>query len=200
MQEGYNLLGSSQRVCSSAGLWTGSAPSCLSKSLSSDVRPNTDTCILVVDCGTPGISPEGDIPSMLAYSTTIFNSTVTYSCEIGHDIMGDIARTCLASGQWSGSAPECHSKLCKHKYKVIIFVITVVTCESLFIPSGTIGGLTVLFDDVIYNSTATYQCNEIGYELIGLPERKCEANGNWSNAQPTCQCNNACMIMQNIAF
>ena len=63
------------------------------------------------------------------------------------------------------------------------------TCESLFIPSGTVGGgLMVRYGDVIYNSTATYLCNEIGYELTGSPERKCEANGNWSNAQPSCQC------------
>ena len=112
VQEGYNLVGSSQRVCSSNSLWTGSAPSCISKSSNSDDLPITDTCTIVVDCGTPGISSYGDIPSMLAYSTTIFNSTAVYSCEIGYNILGDMARTCLASGQWSGSAPECHSKLC----------------------------------------------------------------------------------------
>lgn len=75
-----------------------------------------------------------------------------------------------------------------NKKMLSLFIITVVTCESLFIPSGTVGGLTVLFSDVIYNSTATYLCNEIGYELIGSSERICEANGNWSNTQPSCQC------------
>ena len=125
VQVGYNLVGSSQRVCSSTGLWTGTTPSCLSKSSNSNDLSVTDTCIIVVDCGTPGISSYGDILSMLAYSTTIFNSTVAYSCEIGYNILGDMARTCLASGQWSGSAPECHSKL--YDFKIMLLYM----CKQL---------------------------------------------------------------------
>lgn len=65
---------------------------------------------VVVNCGTPDISTNGDVSAMLAYSSTVFNSTVEYTCDIGYDIHGNTSRVCLASGQWSGLAPECFSK------------------------------------------------------------------------------------------
>ena len=34
-------------------------------------------------------------------------------------------------------------------------------------------------------STATYMCN-IGYELNGAMTRTCDADGNWTPAEPTC--------------
>ena len=56
------------------------------------------------------------------------------------------------------------------------------------------------YSDTVFNSTATYSCTHIGYELIGSFERVCEDNGNWSNIEPTCQCKisiiivNSCVI------
>ena len=44
------------------------------------------------------------------------------------------------------------------------------------------------YSDTVYNSSATYSCTHIGYELTGSFERVCEDNGNWSNIEPTCQC------------
>ena len=41
---------------------------------------------------------------------TIFNSVATYSCNDGYNLVdGDMMRTCLASGNWSGAAPTCTS-------------------------------------------------------------------------------------------
>ena len=40
-------------------------------------------------------------------STTVFNSTATYSCNDGYSLEGDSTRTCLASGLWSGRSPQC---------------------------------------------------------------------------------------------
>ena len=57
----------------------------------------------VVDCG--GLSnPESGVITM---SGTIFNSTATYSCNDGYNLVGDTTRTCLASGSWSDTAPTC---------------------------------------------------------------------------------------------
>ena len=34
-------------------------------------------------------------------------------------------------------------------------------------------------------SLATYQCN-IGYILVGVTQRICQPNGQWSNSEPIC--------------
>ena len=36
-----------------------------------------------------------------------YNSTVTYSCENGYNLVGVAERTCLSSGNWSGDTPSC---------------------------------------------------------------------------------------------
>lgn len=121
-QEGYNLVGSAQRVCGATSTWSGLEPFCLSELKDAYIgritaitnQPSTTYIILpisVVDCGVPDISSAGDIPSMLSYSNTVFNSTAFYSCETGYNLVGWSTRGCLSSGQWSGAAPLCESKL-----------------------------------------------------------------------------------------
>ena len=61
-------------------------------------------------------------------------------------------------------------------------------CGSLVVTIGMPGGLTVSYTDTVYNSTATYSCTQIGYELIGTYERVCEDSGSWSYVEPSCQC------------
>ena len=40
-------------------------------------------------------------------NTKPYNSTATYSCEDGYNLVGDAVRTCLSSGIWSGYSPYC---------------------------------------------------------------------------------------------
>ena len=40
----------------------------------------------------------------------VFGDTVTYTCDAGFDLSGDVMRTCESDGQWSGSAPTCDRK------------------------------------------------------------------------------------------
>ena len=63
----------------------------------------------VVDCGTPPTAHvNGNQP---VYSSTTFESTVTYTCQPGYMRIGDRTITCLADGQWSASAPVCNREL-----------------------------------------------------------------------------------------
>ena len=58
---------------------------------------------------------------MITLSTTTFESTATYSCNSGYNIVGSESRTCGASGTsgattltdgvWSPAAPVCESML-----------------------------------------------------------------------------------------
>ena len=59
-----------------------------------------------VDCG-PLDDPENG--TVFHFGTT-FGSFASYSCVNGFAVVGNIFRTCLASGNWSGSAPTCQSK------------------------------------------------------------------------------------------
>jgi len=36
-----------------------------------------------------------------------------------------------------------------------------------------------------YNATVTYSC-DIGYLIDGVVNRTCQANGNWTDVEPTC--------------
>ena len=60
---------------------------------------------------------------------------------------------------------------------------TVVDCNALTDPANgqvsTTGGTT-------FGQTATYSCNT-GYNLVGDSTRSCQANGDWSGSDPTCQ-------------
>ena len=57
----------------------------------------------VVDCGSLSDPANG----LVNVSTTVFNSTATYSCNDGYNLVGDTTRTCLPSGLWSDSSPQC---------------------------------------------------------------------------------------------
>ncbi|CAI8013734.1 CUB and sushi domain-containing protein 2, partial [Geodia barretti] len=52
----------------------------------------------VVDCGEL-MDPENGAVNV---TNTTFNSTATYSCNGGYNLVGDATRTCLASASWSG--------------------------------------------------------------------------------------------------
>lgn len=60
-----------------------------------------------IDCGSISVPLNGAI----AYETdTRLDSIAEFSCERGFRLIGDAARTCLASGDWSLSSPSCKSK------------------------------------------------------------------------------------------
>ena len=59
----------------------------------------------MVDCGDLFGPANGDVSLS---SGTTFNSVATYSCSDGYNLVGgDMMRTCLASGSWSGAPSNC---------------------------------------------------------------------------------------------
>ena len=55
---------------------------------------------------------------------TDYEATVTFSCNIGYDLLGADSRTCLASGLWSVQT----ASVCNRKGKNSFF-----NCSNLFI-------------------------------------------------------------------
>ena len=60
------------------------------------------------------------------------------------------------------------------------------------------GGLTVNYNNTIVNSTATYMCNDIGYQLNGEASVFCAVNGIWSEDIPSCQCKEEFVVFKNV--
>ena len=59
---------------------------------------------------------------------------------------------------------------------------TVVDCLNLTAPSNGQVSLTT----TTFGSVAMYTCEE-GYLVMGSAMRQCQANGNWSEEEPTCE-------------
>ena len=70
---------------------------------------------VVVDCGPPPLpaTMSAGLSISLPSNTTIFGSSALYSCDVGYDKVsgGEFNRTCLLSGNWSGTTPQCRSML-----------------------------------------------------------------------------------------
>lgn len=88
-RDGYRLEGRSELACLATRLWSHPLPRCS-----------------LVDCGDPGRSSNGQ-RSLVA--TTAF-SIATYSCNRGYNLVGNRTRTCLPSGSWNGTIPDCRGR------------------------------------------------------------------------------------------
>ena len=78
---------------------------------------------------------------------------------------------------------EFHLNLNSIKY--VFLFSTVVDCGALTDPAN---GQVSHPDGTTFGQTATYSCNP-DYNLMGDSTRTCEATGDWSGSEPTCQCN-----------
>ena len=62
---------------------------------------------IAVDCGTLTDPANGTVD---LGNGTVFNSIAFYSCQDNHTLEGNLNRTCMSNGLWSGTAPVCNSK------------------------------------------------------------------------------------------
>ena len=75
--------------------------------------------VSVVHCAHTAAPFSTQIPDLALHN---YNSSVTYSCNTGYYLAsGNLTRTCLASGAWSGSLPNCSSNL-SQMYIISLFL------------------------------------------------------------------------------
>ncbi|XP_037548906.1 CUB and sushi domain-containing protein 3 [Nematolebias whitei] len=208
--EGFELIGSSERMCFPNGTWSGTQPFC---------KP--------VQCGNPGTPSNGRVFRL--DGTTFFHSVI-YSCMDGYLLTGTTTRQCQANGTWSGVQPNC-SKPTKtscdnpgtprygalnrtYGFKVgsvvsfqchpghLLQGSSSRTCQPDLTWSGTQPECiphackqpeSPLHVDVVgmdlpgFGYTLVYSCQH-GYFLAGGSEhRVCKSDGTWTGKMPICR-------------
>uniref|UniRef100_A0A452GRI2 p-selectin n=1 Tax=Gopherus agassizii TaxID=38772 RepID=A0A452GRI2_9SAUR len=99
-----------------------------------------------------------------------YNSTCTFSCEMGFVLNGSEKLECTALGQWTGQTPRCKA----------------VKCPVLDSPGRGRLNCTHWHGDFTYNSTCTFSC-ETGFVLNGSETLECTALGQWRGQTPRCE-------------
>ncbi|XP_010081196.1 PREDICTED: complement receptor type 1-like [Pterocles gutturalis] len=155
---GHYLVGNAVVFCRASGNWSQPGPRCEGRK-----------------CSHPGEPVNGKISSL---TDLHFGSTVHYSCEEGHRLIGQASLQCEISGghvAWSGDVPTCQR----------------IPCEPPpDIPNGKHTGR--LLDEFVFGTSVAYTCDR-GYRgspLHGEPSIHCTTrdgqNGVWSGPPPRC--------------
>ncbi|XP_067355851.1 CUB and sushi domain-containing protein 3 isoform X6 [Channa argus] len=203
--EGYDLIGSSERMCFPNGTWSGTQPFC---------KP--------VQCGNPGTPSNGRVYRL---DGTTFSHSVIYSCMEGYLLTGATTRLCQTNGTWSGVQPNCTmincgdpgvpanglrygedftigqniSFQCQPGYRMEEDGSPVRTCTQNGTWNGNMPICTAVIcpappaisngvlqgSDFEWGSSVSFSCSP-GYELSFPAVLTCVANGTWSGMLPQC--------------
>ncbi|XP_041472545.1 sushi, von Willebrand factor type A, EGF and pentraxin domain-containing protein 1-like [Lytechinus variegatus] len=153
---GFDLIGNDTVTCGEDALLSSDLPACQ-----------------VVMCPLPEVfHPElsSKFRNCSGGSSIEFDTTCTFECSEGYDLIGSESVRCQSNGTLSKSPPTCN----------------VVTCN---VPEQLTPNLSTqcnLGENVEYNATCEFFC-DIGYDLLGESSLACLANGTFSSDTPTCQ-------------
>ena len=117
----------------------------------------------------PSLTLEHGVMSSLS---TLYGTDVTFSCDPGYRLQGEVQTTCTGIGQWNSTSPTCEP----------------VTCNRPTIMNGQIDIQRDVNGDGImgYEDVINFECNE-GFDLNGIGQVICQNNGEWSNTVPSCE-------------
>ncbi|XP_013926586.1 PREDICTED: CUB and sushi domain-containing protein 3-like [Thamnophis sirtalis] len=145
---GYELSFPAVLTCVGNGTWSGEVPQCLPKF-----------------CGDPGVPAQGKREG----KSFIYQSEVSFSCNLPFVLVGSSTRICQADGTWSGSSPRCIEP-------------TRTACENPGVPRH--GSQNNTFGYQVGN-IVQFHCRK-GYLLQGSTTRTCLPDLTWSGIQPEC--------------
>ncbi|XP_038108340.1 uncharacterized protein LOC6031316 isoform X1 [Culex quinquefasciatus] len=148
--EGYELVGKSERYCQADGSWT---------------PKELPTCVLVTSVQCP--SPENPRNGKAIYTSTSYNSVVSYECRYGYTLVGESSRRCGADKRWTGTLPACKEINCGHPG-------TLYNGWLENIESGTGLGASIIF-----------RCHP-EMLLVGNTSSVCQIDGRWRYPLPQC--------------
>ena len=97
------------------------------------------------------------------------NDTATYSCDLGHKLVGVKVVVCQLGGKWSAPPPTCRF----------------VDCGPL--PDVEHGAIELVNASTTFGSQAMYTCEEDFKIHSGRQPRLCQEDGTWSGTAPVCE-------------
>ena len=105
---GYELTGSSQRICQSNGSWSDTGVMCRRGRNVVNQFLNEALILLIVFCSSLANPNNGMISCSLGddgvYS---YEDICNFTCNTGYELTGSDTRTCQSDGSWSGSKNNC---------------------------------------------------------------------------------------------
>ncbi|XP_072538902.1 beta-2-glycoprotein 1-like [Salminus brasiliensis] len=149
--QGYTPTGGSRSiVCKSSGEWTERTLKCSRKR-----------------CPVPDQPQNGRVD----FTDIVYESTLTYSCDEGYVLHGDVSSECLHTARWSNPFPECKP----------------VTCDLPDVPPYA----KIVYDRPVkgniteFGFGGTYECRP-PMVLFGNARATCGADGFWTRP-PQCR-------------
>ncbi|XP_052776697.1 sushi, von Willebrand factor type A, EGF and pentraxin domain-containing protein 1-like [Mya arenaria] len=146
----YNhTFGDLTRTCQPDFSWSGSTPVCTRSA-----------------CIQEDSTYMTSIPDQVLHN---FGGIIDYTCNLGYNhSSGDVNRTCLPSGLWSGVLPDC----------------VIITCLVPDAPSYS--SISSVATEVNYNTSITYTC-DLGYNRTsGDATRRCTELATFEGTESTC--------------
>ncbi|XP_072396415.1 uncharacterized protein [Diabrotica undecimpunctata] len=115
-------------------------------------------------CGRPEQPPNS---TMVAPNFNV-GSTIEYTCDDGHLLVGPTSRVCLETGFYNEFPPVCKRIQCGYPADIAN------------------GEYNLVNDSVGYLSRVIYSCDE-GYEMIGRAQLACDIDERWNGPPPRCE-------------
>ncbi|XP_069794220.1 P-selectin-like isoform X3 [Narcine bancroftii] len=99
-----------------------------------------------------------------------YSSMCDFNCVDGFALRGSKRLRCQDNGQWTAQNPKCE----------------VIICERLIQPKQGAVNCTHPIGEFSYRSTCEFSCAD-GFELNGSDSLQCQANGQWTAQNPSCE-------------
>uniref|UniRef100_A0A4W2I607 Selectin P n=1 Tax=Bos indicus x Bos taurus TaxID=30522 RepID=A0A4W2I607_BOBOX len=151
--EGYALNGPSELECLASGIWTNSPPQCVA-----------------VQCPALKSPEQGSMSCVQSAEAFQHQSSCSFSCEEGFELVGPEVVHCTALGVWTAPTPVCKA----------------IACEPLESPVHGSMDCSPSLRAFQYNTSCSFHCAE-GFTVRGADTVRCADMEEWTAPAPVCQ-------------
>ncbi|PNI48200.1 SELE isoform 5 [Pan troglodytes] len=128
-------------------------------------------CEQMVECDAVTNPANGFVDCFQNPGSFPWNTTCTFDCEEGFELMGAQSLQCTSSGNWDNEKPTCKA----------------VTCRAVRQPqNGSVRCSHSPAGEFTFKSSCNFTCEE-GFMLQGPAQVECTTQGQWTQQIPVCE-------------
>uniref|UniRef100_A0A2I3GYE9 E-selectin n=1 Tax=Nomascus leucogenys TaxID=61853 RepID=A0A2I3GYE9_NOMLE len=128
-------------------------------------------CEQMVECDAVTNPANGFVECFPNPGSFPWNTTCTFDCEEGFELMGAQSLQCTSSGNWDNEMPMCKA----------------VTCKAIRQPqNGSVRCSHSPAGEFTFKSSCNFTCEE-GFMLQGPAQVECTTQGQWTQQIPVCE-------------